>query len=410
MTNPESQIESDNMIMESRDALQELRRSFIELYAAIEADVEAPQDVARRFGLNRNLTWKLSRVITAEDPFAALNHLPGNQGITLALQAIEKGGAPRAAVSQVERALEEFQRVVEAHADDRAQLELTLEAAGLLAREAGFESGRELAFRGNSAIWGVQAKTRLSFAVLGPNKSDESLCDIAHVGGIIGVRRLRPQTEWRLFHIQQHDETGTAMAQLFRPQPLEPGEPDGMPGLISGFSSPSVPHIDIRRHSSGVEFMLPAGPVGKSGVFDAFIGFAVRNLPRYRNAENPSGSIATLVSMPYERSVSDILIHRKLLPTGGLSAKLYGFPHGVLDTPVAQTVKNELPMTERIVQLAGSPPAVAMSHVPRYGQLLNHVMKRMEWNASEFVGYRLVMDHPPMSSKIVLKWDLPERP
>lgn len=409
MTNPESIAPSDNMIAESRDALQELRRSFIELYATIDADAEAPQDVARRFGLNRNLTWKLSRVITAEDPFAALNHLPGNQGITLALQAIEKGGAPRAAIAQVEHALEEFQRVVEAHADDRAHLELTLEASGLLAREAGFESGRELAFRGNSAIWGVQAKTRLSFVVLGPNRNDPDLADVAHVGGIIGTRRLRPQTEWRLFHIQQHDETGAAIAQLFRPEPLDANDAEGMPGLLKDFTSPTIPTINIRKHSSGVEFMLPSGPVGKSGVFDAFIGFAVRGLPRYRNAENPSGSIATLIALPCERTITDILIHRSMLPAGGISAKLYGFPHGGLDTPVAQTVKNELPLFERMVQLAGSPPAVATSHVPKYGQLVTHVMKRMEWNASEYVGYRLMLEYPPMSSKLVLKWDLPEK-
>jgi len=410
MTKPELVHSSDNMIAESRDALQELRRSFIELYATIDADAEAPQEVARRFGLNRNLTWKLSRVITAEDPFSALNHLPGNQGITLALQAIAKGGAPRAAVAQVEHALEEFQRVVEAHADDRAHLELTLESSGLLARESGFESGRELAFRGNSAIWGVQAKTRLSFAVIGPSKTDESLADVAHVGGILAARRLRPQTEWRLFHIQQHNEDGTAMAQMFRPEPLEPNEPDEIPGLLKSFCSASVPALNIRRTSSGVEFMLPSGPMGKAGIFDACMGFAVRGLPRYRNAENPIASIATLVSLPCERTITDILIHRSMIPAGGLSAKLFGFPHGGLDTPVAQTVKNELPLFERIVQLAGSPPAVATSHVPRYGQLCGFVMQSMGWNAAEFVGYRLVLEYPPMSSKVVLKWDLPERP
>lgn len=409
MTNPELTIASDNMIVESRDALQELRRAIIELYAAIDADAEAPQDVARRFGLNRNLTWKLSRVITADDPFAALNHLPGNQGITLALQAIEKAGAPKSAITQVERALEEFQRVVEAHADDRAHLELTLEASGLLAREAGFETGRELAYRGNSAIWGVQAKTRLAFVVLGPNAHDEDLTDVAQVGGIIGTRRLRPQTEWRLFHIQQHDDSGAALDQLFRPEPLEPNDSDGIPGLLKGFSSPTAPHINIHRHSSGVQFMLPPGPVGKSGIFDAFIGFAVRKLPRYRNPENPSGSVAALISLPCERVIADLLIHRKLIPSSGISARLFGFPHGGLDTPDAQTVRNELPMTERIVQLAGSPPAVATSHVPRYGQLVNHVMRQMAWNPSEFVGYRIMLNYPPMSSKLVLKWDLPER-
>jgi hypothetical protein len=255
----------------------------------------------------------------------------------------------------------------------------------------------------------VQAKTRLSFVVLGPNAQDDELTDIAHVGGIIGTRRLRPQIEWRLFHIQQHDDSGAALDQMFRPEPLEPKEPDGIPGLLRGFSSPTVPQIDMHRHSSGVQFMLPPGPVGKSGVFDAFIGFAVRKLPRYRNAENPTGSIACLVSLPCERVIADILIHRTLIPSGGISARLFGFPHGGLDTPDAQTVRNELPMNERIVQLAGSPPAVATSHVPRYGHLVNHVMGIMAWNASEFVGYRMVVNYPPMSSKLVMKWDLPEK-
>src|SRR5437899_5230821 len=123
------------MVDEARAALQEVRGGLIELYGAVGADPTAPQEVARRYGINRNLTWKLSRVINAAGPFASLNHLPGQQGLELAIGAFENAGASREAVAHVRSAVQRFTEVVQAHAGDREHLELTLESMGLLERE-----------------------------------------------------------------------------------------------------------------------------------------------------------------------------------------------------------------------------------------------------------------------------------
>ena len=49
-------------------ALQALRAAIIELLSAVGADPGKPQDLARRFGLNKNLTWKVSKIICESDP------------------------------------------------------------------------------------------------------------------------------------------------------------------------------------------------------------------------------------------------------------------------------------------------------------------------------------------------------
>src|SRR5688572_14123794 len=101
----QTQANPIQLVEETRQALQSLRSALIELYDAVEADPNAPQDVARKFGLNRNLTWKLSRVMTAPEAFASLNHLPGQQGLQLAMNAFENAGAPTPTLKQVRTAL-----------------------------------------------------------------------------------------------------------------------------------------------------------------------------------------------------------------------------------------------------------------------------------------------------------------
>jgi hypothetical protein len=195
-----SLTEPIQLVEESRFALQSLRRALIEMYDSVGADPSVPQDVSRRFDLNRNLTWKLARVIGAPDPLAALNHLPGQAGMELAIEAFERAGAPPAITESVRSAMSEFAAVVKEHAGDREQLELTLESMGMIEADAATISGRELAFRGNSSVWGVQARTRLTTMMVAPGKPGTH--DYIMLSGLVGLRRLRPELD------RDHFQTG----------------------------------------------------------------------------------------------------------------------------------------------------------------------------------------------------------
>ncbi len=398
--------QSVQIVNESREVLQGVRAALIELYASLGADPAEPQEVSRRFEINRNLTWKLSRVISAADPLAALNHLPGNAGIQLALRAFEKAGATRDRVGGVEAALRRLNDLIEFHTNGRDEFELTLESMGLFEREARVESGRELAFRGNSMIWGVQARARLLCSIVAPQKNDPSKHDFALIGALVGFRRLRPEARWRLFRYQIHDDQGKDLGAQMGPEELVDKEPGVPPLLMPQFCSSNMPALEVVDGPEGREFVLPGGPVGKRSAFDCYLGYVARGFPSYAKPGNEHASAASPITLPVETLILDVLLHKDIVIPKVPEVLLYGFPHGGMDNPAAQGIHNQLPCTERVVELAGQPPAVASSLASQYAKVVDSAYARLGWKPSDFRGYRLEYRFPPMSSRVVVRWDL----
>ncbi len=400
-----SLTEPIQFVEESRSALQAVRRALIDLYEAIGANPETPQDVARKYNINRNLTWKLSRVIGAQDPFAALNHLPGQPGIELAIGAFEKAGAPTAAVGNLRTAMNSLFEVVREHAGDREHLELTLESMGLFERDASAESGRELAFRGNSSVWGVQARTRVAATLLAPGAQAGTL-DYAMVSGLVGFRRLRPSVQWRLYRAQQHNDKGGALPGAPSLEEIEAKRPGDLPLLLREFCSPNMPTLLASEGPEGREISLPGGQIGNRAAFDCFFGYIYRGLPSARTPDNEFGSTAATVTLPAETLVFDLIVHRDVQIPSMPEVALYGFPHGGPEDPSAQTARNMLPMSERPIELAGSPPAVATPLAPGIARVIDRVYSRLGHKAADFRGMRLTLRYPPMSSRLVMRWPL----
>lgn len=401
-----NRTEPIQLIEESRSALQSVRRALIELFDAAGSDPGVPQEVARRFGINRNLTWKLSRVIGAEDPLAALPHLPGQAGIELALEAFERGGVPAAAGEGVRAAMSGFAAVVKEHAGDREQLELTLDSMGLFEADSASLSGRELAFRGCSSVWGVQARTRVTTMIVAPGAA-EGTHDYVMLSGLIGLRRLRPSVRWRLARAQVHTDAGSPL--LDRPgfEEIEAKGPGDLPLLVREFCSANMPELISAPTEDGIEICLPGGQIGNRGAFDCFFGYIYRGISARKGPDNLVGSAAAPITLPVESLVFDLLVHRGVHMPAKPEAKLYGFPFGGPDGPSAQGPANELPLQERLVDLAGPPPALATPAAPGLSRIASSLYARAGWNAGDFRGMRLHVKHPPMGSRAVLSWPLP---
>lgn len=393
------------LVEESRLALQGIRGALIDLFDSVGADPREPQEVARRFELNRNLTWKLSRVVGAADPLSALQHLPGQAGVELAVDAFERAGAPHHAADSVRSAMRSFLDVVKEHAGDREQLELTLESMGMLAPDTASLNGREMAFRGNSSVWGVQARTRLTMMMVAPGSAD-STHDYVMLTGLVGLRRLRPSVRWRLARAQTHDDKGAALRNDRGMEEIEPKAPGDTPLIVRSFCSPSMPQLECRPTADGVEICLPAGQVGNRGAFDCYLGYIYRGIDSKPGPNNLWGSAAAPITLPVEELVFDLLVHKDVRMPALPEVKMYGFPHGGPDGPGAQTPDNELPLQERLLELAGRPPAQATPAVPGLSKMASAMYARMGWAPEDFRGLRLVLRHPPMSSRVVMRWPL----
>ncbi|MGQ0626787.1 MAG: hypothetical protein ACT4PL_01650 [Phycisphaerales bacterium] len=387
---------------ECRVAVQRLRGALIELYSSVGTDPTEPQEVSRRFGLNKNLTWKVSRVIGAPDPFTAVQHIPGGTGLEILLTALSSKGAPDGTVDGVRRAMAEFDRVVDLHAGDRAALDLILDSSGLGRDVDRLQVSREKAFSGNSGIWGVQARTRVTCGFLCPVRDDPSSIVAGLVGGFCGFQRLRREVRWPLFRFTSYDHHG---------QQRGPAKREGeLPHVLREFSSPELPDISCNPVESGVEYVLNPGPVGRLSAFNCFFERFDGKVPRYKTKEDERGEFASMINLPIQTFIFDVIAHRDIGPFQPPEVLVYGRPAGGTDTPTQWRGDALLPLPERCMELVGSPPVVHTPHIPRYSEVVTGMIQRLGFDPGDFIGWRLQMEYPPMPSTVVLRWPLPEAP
>lgn len=395
-----------------RAAFDALKGALIELYADVGADPLSPQDAARRFRVNKTLTWNISKVMSSNDAMATLPNVPGSSALRGLLQAVQREGASVAAVDRVKKAAKALDDMVELHVGDRATLELIVDGMGRN-RDDHLEISRKLAFRGNSGLWGVQAKTRLMSVLMAPNADDPDRIDIAIVRGYIGFRRLRSDVRWPIFQLRGWgSEDGSMNPSQWQPLETAGEEPRGLP-LLRRFSTVSTNDIEEIRTTDGMDYMLVPGPIGNSGAIDCFVSDYERSAAyKYRTEKDTTGEFGATISAPTEKLIFDLLVHESLdfVLSPPPEVRAYGGifmersedanPNGLLPVPVPQSV----------AMLPGRPPVVATPSVLRYPEIVSFVQQRMNWDANRFRGCRLEMSYPPMGTTILLRFNLPERP
>ena len=390
-------------------AFDELRAALIELYASVGADPSSPQDAARRFKVNKTLTWNISRLVNSTNPMASLPNVPGASSLSGFLLAVKREGASADAIDRVREAADSFQRTVELHVGDRATLELIVDGMGQ-GRHDHLELSRKLAFRGNSGLWGVQAKTRLMTAFMAPNRDAPDRIDMAIVRGYIGFRRLRTEVRWPIFQVRGWGGDGEQISGNWHPLETDAHSSHGLP-LLARFSTIDRSDIEEVRTERGIDYLLAPGPIGNAGAVDCFVSdCAFAAAGKYQTEQDTTGEFGATISVPTERLVFDLLVHESLEfalhPEVRAFAGVFmdrseeAIPDGMLPIPISQPVQ----------PLPGRPPVVITPLVPIYPDVVAFVNQRMKWTASEFRGCRLELNYPPLGSTILLRFKLPEAP
>lgn len=386
-----------------REAVLQLRGSLLNLYHSVGADPAKPQDVSRRFKLGKNLTWKVARIIAAEDALTAVPLIPGAGGLEILLSAMEGAGADTDSVARVREAAKAFDDMIEVHVGDRAMLELILDSMGS-SEEKPLAMSRKLAYRGNSGIWGIQADVRVTAQFIAPSAERPGMLDLALVGGFTQMRRLRPVPRWPLFRIDSYNDdqsertAGTARIAI---------DPDAStdPWLIEDFCTGAVPEIHVSRSGRALVYEAGDGPIGRLGEFSCFFGFLDRgDVTRYRDSLNTTAELISSVSIPVKTALFDLIVHRDMAEAMQPAVELIGHPATGQLGAEGVTL---LPHAERLTNL-GPATMVKTPLVPDYDKIIARVFERASWDPRDFVCLRLVMPYPPMPASIRLSYDLPD--
>ncbi len=375
------------------------------LCTALEADPLRPQDISRRFGLNKNLTWKIARVLVADSPLDAVAMLPGPEGIEIFLRALESAdtgaGGVAVASAAARHSFAVFEEIVVRHFGARTELELVLDG---MRTDGNLENSRRLAYRGLSGVVGIQATARFTVHIIGPAIEGTDRADVALVVGLAGLRRLRPGTALPVFRTSGSSITG------LNHEPLMHATNDGLGDfLLRDFSS--FPHATVRtvEQDGRISVELSDGPLGRVGEANVFFGSVLRRgYSTRRTAGDDTAAFVTSINLPVENFVSDLYVHESLANLESLRTSIHSTLAQPLTGDEALHARSLLPIDLKTQVIADPALAPALNFVPRHYELVSKSFEALGWKREEFRLIRVVLQYPPVPSALFEAWDLPE--
>jgi hypothetical protein len=384
-----------------------LRGALIEALGAVKADPARPREAARKLGLDKNLIWKVSKIVGQPDVFQAVGHVPGRAGIEILCKALDKAGAPEAAIARIRAGMTHFEQMVKRHAGDRATLELVAGSFGPADHQRdALEHARKLAFKGNSAVWSVQARVQLATTLMGPNADDPTMVDVAQVAGLVDLRRLRPDMRWLLARSHVFDDASKDV----RGDPgesLDPNTPEGGFPLIPEYSTSPFPEVYVEDLGDELHYELSEGPVGRTGEVTCVWGSIMRALgSQYADADNRYSQIGANLITPVEHLQFDVLVHKALDWAMSPKIAIYSSLDGRLTHVGMGREGVRLPVPEPVVALGVGLTALATARMPRYSKLIESVFERVGWSPNDFHGFRFEMAYPPIPTHAILYSEL----
>lgn len=379
--------------------------------AAVGADPGKPQVVARRFKLNKNLTWKVSKIVAASDLYGAVPHIPGSAGLDIFLGALEQAKAPKKLIEATRKAAKEFDRVVKVHTGDRATLEIMVN--GMLPsamKSERDEQNRKLAFQGNSATWGIRAKVQLTINMLAPNPEDPGMADLVQVGGLASFRRLRPDARWLLFRRERWTDDDPHPAKD-EAESLDPDFPAdrGVP-LIGAYCSKPIPDIEVISGEGEDQYELPPGPVGNTAALTCVWGQIARRVgTTYATTEDEFVELGCNLITPVEHVLFDQLVHRDLDWAMKPQMIMYSRLDGGGLQRTSRRTRNVLPISETIHDLGWGVDGLATPLLRNHPKLVRDLLDRLSWQAEDFRAFRFTMSYPPIPAVAMFMAKLPAR-
>lgn len=397
-------------------AADERRRSmqaaFTDLLASVGLTGARPAEVGRSLGLDKTLAWKVSRLVHSSDPVETFRHMPGPAGIEIVLRAAGEKLVQDDVLGRVRRAYQELQAFVDQHAGDRRTFEAML--AGNTPDPGGEFDERRAYFRSGSAMWGVRAKVQFLMLALKPSESRPGHIDVAQVGGLVNLERLRADVPWIVRRLRAHTDTGGSLLPAQRVPLVAERAEKGLPPLFDRYCSEPLPELRQFKGSDGwVYDELAPGSVGRAGATTVVLGERyVGALPLDRSEDNTRGVYLLTVRTPVECVLFDLLLHRDLAHFGRPTRGVYGLLEGRPAVP-PNSQSGERPSTLMAPAPAtelGSSAVVHTHRMPSYPAMVESALELAGFGGLEsFRGYRAEIEYPAFPCDVRLALEIAAR-
>ena len=371
--------------------------------AAIEAS--GGQDMnslalSRRMGIDKSLSWRMVRFAQETDEFAGSKHLPGDAGLRIFARAIRSGGMAQAIATEFTEALDQLDAVVREHAGSRAAFRALLancsgESQGSDDRAVEF---RKAAFQANSALWGIEATTRVMCAFL---TAGDRCTDVTLVSGFLGLRRIRRDLSWPLARRRVLGHEGRTRERIA--MPLDPSVPMDAPPILAEYSTVRADSLRPISTEHGFWYELPEGEIGGTASVDCLFGERMPGAgPAARAGAIEHSEVLLRVDMPTEHVLMEVYVDRDIPLAGTPTASLFGLLTGGNGENNPDRERQRMPIAEQPVEIGIEPKSWVTPVAPRHWEVVHDCMRWLDRRPASFRIFRLAVRWPLMPAALVV--------
>lgn len=386
-----------------------MRDAFASLVDALPGTPARANDLHRALAIDRKLAWKIATVIKGTDLFTAARQLPGPVGIGIVLNAAARSGVNPDIIDRVRVAVDEFEKLVQVHAGDRTSLEMMMSGLASHGRHKAELTHRKAAFRANSYLWGAQARTHLHTIFVAPSAAGENRIDLVSVRGFIAFRRIRPGVAWVVTRGRTSDNDGRICDDLSR-RPIDDRHSEADVPLLRDFCSHPLPQFRRNALPDGTyEDEIVEGPVGDTAALTCLTAELFCSASsRVRDEHNTEGRLIARVRTPVEVLIMDLVVHESLFGRMQPALAIYSELRGGPQFPNGHHHEHLMPSRETVEYLGRGPSVMRCPDVPRYAEMAQHILGRVNWEPHRFDVYRARIAYPIIPTSVVLSHPLPD--
>ncbi len=373
------------------DALgKDLRQSLQAVLDVFPAGNAGPQILAEASGSNKVFTSRLGKALRQPFPQGVVFHLPGPDPLSRFLASLAARDVDPHLIAVARKYVAEFDRTIREEAGSRSALNAMV-SAWLPDSQAEFELRRRQAvYRATSELKGASVAQDLAAVILHPS-ADGKHVDVLWIMGLLGLRRLRPGAPVKL---------ATRRLSGGEENPRSPESLSKELGLEDYCVSPPAP-VYPRRSGKTVHYLLGESGFGVKSSVDLLI--AELNLEEMRRLPADAdrlGFVFAECSTPAEHLAFDILVHDDLFAPGPPELRIYDTTFdGVADPNDEARGIDLLEASDRIESAGRGISRLGIDAMPRYRDMLDHVMTHAGWNPEDFAAWTLRADYPLYGSQ-----------
>lgn len=381
---------------EAGQVLAHLRTAMTRLVEAAPGEVVRAADLTNLLGVRHSLAWEIYKVAKVTDPFEVVAYIPRAEAVHKALLAASERGFPENAIARVRKAHADFEALVKKHGGNRATFDAMIAALGRGQSDQLDFRHRRAAFRADAQLWGLQVRTLYRAFILQAGASP-TLEEAAVISGVVALRALRPVPSVRL---------GRRLVALVKSgkdaTPSEQAVTDPGPAVLKEFCTKPLPEIETIREGDAWADSIRLVGIGQMARVSCFVSDHLRDAPT--PTPNPRCEVATIVSLPSEEFILDLVAPRGWTDPTTVQTATFGS----IGRPELAASRNEalrMPTRGEVVYHGTSIDALHDAAVPRCGEMIRQVIAKHNWQNTEFDVYRCRLRYPILHSVVNLRVD-----